>query len=286
MNAPQRIELIEPTETVDLSPRPSLPLAQVQQIAPMASPSPLALLEAFLQRPDIDLDRAERLLQMGRDMRREESRLAFKDDFAKFKALNIVIPKSKKVKQTAKGGGPGPRYEQTELEFVSGLLSPALAQYGFSFRFDPVIERKGNRAEWVSITCHLEHRMGYAEQVTMGGPPDDSGSKNAQQEVQSTVTFWERHTLLAVTGTPQAGMDNDGRGAKGYEDDEQGEQQQATDAPLLQKGRYASLNGMESLNAWWQGLTGKERDRLTPEFGSLRGAARKADEAGKGRAAP
>jgi len=279
------IELIDPIEIKPPSPANVVPLTQTAKgPAPSLALSPAALLEIAMQQNDKDLDRLERLLKMAQEWRAEEARVAFNQAMAQFKALNIVVPKTKMVKQKARDGGPGPQFAQSELHVVAGLLQPALSGCGLSHRFDVKFEGTGvNR--WISVTCILQHELGHAETITLGGPADTGGSKNPLQEMQSTSTFLQRHALLAITGTAQAGMDNDGRGARGYDEDADAEAHAEEDAPLLQKGRDAAMSGMDALNAWWKGLSDPQRTRLTPEFGPMRVAARKADQTSKGRAA-
>jgi hypothetical protein len=240
--------------------------------------TPADLLRIAMERNDGDLDRLERLMTMDRQWRAEKAREAFNEDFARFKGLNIVIPKTKKVQQRSKSGGAGPSYMQTEFETVATMLQPALSKCGFGYRFDVKFERGENGASpWCFVTCLLEHRLGHVERLTLGGPPDDSGAKNPLQEMQSTSTFLMRHSLLSITGTAQAGKDNDGRGARGYREDDGDEgggvAPQDPSDELLQAGRDAALLGIEPLNKWWASLTGKQRNDMQKEFGTLRRGA-------------
>ena len=52
--------------------------------------------------------------------------------------------------------------------------------------------------------------QGHSESVTLSAPPDDSGKKNNIQQIASTVTYLERYTLLAATGTAVKEQDDDG----------------------------------------------------------------------------
>jgi hypothetical protein len=257
------IELIE-------SP-PSTPLATTGSV------TPADLLRIAVERGDADLDRMERLAVMVREWRAEEARLACARDFAAFTRRGITIPKTKRVQQRAKGGGPGPQYDQTEFHVVSSMLKPALGEHGFSVSFDNKFERATDGGiAWCRVTCILEHRDGHRKTLTLEGPPDDSGAKNALQEMQSSATFLMRHALLAITGTAQAGVDNDGRGARGDVEPESD-----PDAPTLQAGRDAAMQGMAQLTAWWGALTPKQRNRWGDEFKAMRGAAQRADAAGR-----
>jgi len=251
--------------------------------------TPADLLRIAMERNDGDLDRLERLMAMDRQWRAEKAREAFNEDFARFKGMNIVIPKTKKVQQRAKSGGPGPTYMQTEFETVATMLQPALSSCGFGYRFDVKFERGENGGSpWCFVTCLLEHRLGHVERLTLGGPPDDSGAKNPLQEMQSTSTFLMRHSLLSITGTAQAGKDNDGRGARGYREDgeDEGGEGNAASADadpalssLVDQGNDTASRGERALTDWWGKLTQPDRNKLMPYFGDWKATARRA---GKG----
>lgn len=260
------------------------PLSAPQQFAPAEATSGnvvtlLKVLDSLLLRPDIDLDRAERLVRMANEMRAEEARLAWVADFARFTELGLVVPKTKHVNQRAADGGQGPKFWQSEYHVVSSILKPPLGRFGFGVRFGPVFQRATEAGlPWCEITCYLTHRLGHTESVTIGGPPDSSGSKNPLQEMQSSATFLMRHALLAITGTAQEGNDNDGRGARGYAEDQQTSasddgQRQAARAALVKAGEEQAAKGTLALNAWWGRLTSHQRTDLSREFGQMRKTA-------------
>lgn len=276
---------LQPLSLVEV---PAKPVAPVQQHSARVI-TPGDLLRIATESGDKDLDRLERLMRMEREYRAEQARIAFREDFAKFKALNIVVPKTKLVKQKAKGGGPGPTYWQSELSVVADLLQPALSQFGFGYRFDVKFGRSPfGEGGWCTVTCKLEHRLGHTEELTLEGPPDDSGAKNPLQEMQSSSTFLQRHAVLAITGTPQAGADNDGRGARGYADDAGGEvepERQAAAAnelqALLTEGNKKASEGSKAVVFWWGRLTDGQRELLMPHFSGIKAEARKHDGGAK-----
>lgn len=262
------------------------PAEKVQVLRPAINP--LALLEVAMQAQQVDLDRAERLMRMAIEWRQFElqeqdrqAARAFDDDFAKFTALGIVIPKTKLVKQRAKSGGAGPTFWQSEFDVASKLLKPALGGLGFGVSFDPEYERQGKQVVWCKVKCTLSHRLGHSRSLTLEGPPDDSGSKNQLQEAQSSSTYLMRHSLLAITGTAQEGKDNDGRGARGYREDgddafppDGAGDGDATLQALLNAGHAAAEQGMPALNDWWGGLTDAQRTQANPYFLPMRKKAR------------
>lgn len=272
-----------PFELVELEQHPMAERAIAQPV------TPADLLRVAMERGDGDIERMERLMQMQERFEqakvREQERqaeLAFRRDFAEFTALGLVIQKTKSVVQTARGGGPGPRYDQTEFHVVMQTLKPALGKHGFGVSFDNKFVRgiEGGVA-WCSVTCSLEHRDGHVRTMTLEGPPDDSGAKNALQEMQSSATFLMRHAVMAITGTAQAGKDNDGRGARGQAEEEKQEVEAAGDDDrLVIDGKRIANGGTKDLNAWWAKLTEADRKRLTPKFADMRKAARLVDTGG------
>ncbi|MEY4636531.1 MAG: hypothetical protein RJA55_2329 [Acidobacteriota bacterium] len=241
-------------------------------------------------------------LEMMREKRRmdEEDRKAaaaraFDSAMTKLRKHNVIIPKTKEVVQTARGGGPGPRFMQSEFDVVCSRLSPALYDCGLSFRHDMRFDIRPWKADgsnpavpagteitipWVYVTCYLTHSEGHTEALTLEGPPDTSGSKNPLQEMQSTASYLKRQSLLAITGTATGGEDDENRlrnrGQQGGTDD--------TGADVLDglrtAGRDEALKGLKALTAWWGSLSGRQRTDLSPDFPGLRKAATVADQHG------
>lgn len=271
--------------TVVLEPATAHPIAvpdQQQSERPRSAGivTPSDLLRIAVERGDVDLDRLERLANMVREWRAEEAKLAYRRAFAQFTALGLVIPKSKQVVQRKKDGTAGPSYWQTEYDVASKILKPALGALGIGVRFDNEFQRAADGGiAWCSVTCYLEHVDGYSEKLTLEGPPDDSGAKNPLQEMQSSATFLMRHSLMAITGTAQAGADNDGRGARGASEDGATETLPDND-PLVIDGKRIANEGTKKLNGWWASLTEAQRKALTQQFGEMRKTARLVDNGG------
>lgn len=224
------------------------------------------------------------LMKEKRLMDQEDSKaaalLAFRGDFAAFKGENIVIPKSKYVDRGKAGS-----FYQAEYAAVMGMLAPALAKHGFSIRHDEAFGSKRwcsdgveNDIPWVYVTCYLEHRQGHFETLALEGPPGDMSANTPVQNMQVTGSYLKRQSTLAITGTATAEEDDENKLKNKAKGGAAQQEPQAEDGPLLQAGRDASMNGMKALSAWWGGLTEQQRARLTPEFGEMRKAARKADE--------
>lgn len=136
-----------------------------------------------------------------------EARKAYNLAVSEFRAEGVTITKDKKVGYDSKQGGRV-GYSHATLGNCVDKIVPALSKYGLSHSWE--VKQDGNQ---ITVTCHLSHCDGHRESVSMTAQPDNSGQKNAIQQVASTVTYLERYTLLAITGlavTDQ--LDDDGRG--------------------------------------------------------------------------
>lgn len=197
-----------------MNPTEEAPVQRLETInpAPLAtmSPTPMMLVErALSQGSDIDLDRMERLMNMQMVWDKENARKAFLEAMAQFRANAPELNKNCTVAFAAKNGGAATNYKHADLEAVSIPIGRVMGPLGLSFRFD--VKQEGPR---VFVTTILQHSGGHSEQLTLNGAPDDSGNKNAIQQVGSTITYLERYGLLAITGMAVKGQDDDGRGPK------------------------------------------------------------------------
>lgn len=234
-------------------------IREAENLPAISNPTPSYLLQMAVQQ-GADLDKLERLMALQERWEATEARKAYDTAFAAFKADAVRIVKNRRV--TA---GPLSGKSYAELFSVVNAVTPALSRHGLSSSW----KITKDEPQWLEVTCTIKHVAGHTESVSMGGPPDVGGAKNAIQARASTVSYLERYTLKAITGLSE--QDDDDNGGKG-DDGTQGEEN-----PLIPKGREAAMNGMKSLTAWWGALTAKQRSELNPEFPALRNAAQMAD---------
>jgi hypothetical protein len=170
---------------------------------------------------------AERMLALQVEQRKhaaaEQKRLnelAFRRAFLGFRKLNIIIPKTKEVKQTSKDESKAaPSFWQAEFDVVCKMLTPGLSDNGLTIRHDevfgfkawPTTEDPNNQIPWVYVTCYLDHVDGHTEKLQLEGPPDTSGRKTPMQEMQSSGSYMKRQSMLAITGTATGGEDSEYR---------------------------------------------------------------------------
>lgn len=245
------------TEILDLTP---IDRQEPRAVALAAEGSPAAMMLSALSQ-GANLDQVERMMGLQERWEAGEARKAYNVAFAAFKAEAVRIIRNRRV-----DNGPLAGKSYAELHAVVDALTPALSLHGLSASWKLTKDEK----DWMEVTCYLRHAQGHEESVSMGGPPDTGGAKNAIQARASTKSYLERYTLKAICGVAEGGDDDDGAG--GAQSKNGGE----PDA-LLEAGREAAMKGMDALTAWWGKLGNRDRTRLNRDFGGLRKAATAAD---------
>lgn len=170
-----------------------------------ATPTPSDLLRIAVE-SGADLDRLERLMELQEKWEASEARKAYNVAFAAFKAEAVQIIRGRTVTS-----GPLAGRSYAELHDVVDAVTPALSRHGLSAAWKLTRDEK----DWLEVTCSLKHVGGHSESVSMGGPPDQGGAKNALQARASTKTYLERYTLKAICGIAEGGDDDDGDGGAG-----------------------------------------------------------------------
>jgi hypothetical protein len=203
-----------------------------------AATNPMELLSRAVGQ-GADIGTLERLMALQERYEKAEAEKAFTAAMAAFKANPPEILKNKQVEFS------DVKYKHATLDQVTSVLGKALSEHGLSFRWDT--KQENNQ---ITVTCILTHVLGHKESVTLSAQPDTSGKKNSIQGVGSTVSYLQRYTLMAITGSASQDMDDDGRGS---EEPELTEFQES----LLAELRTASLDGMVALNQKFKDLNTK-----------------------------
>lgn len=245
---------------LDLEPieRAAQPLT-VQQAGALAAQPHTSLMLSLMDR-GASLDQIERIMDLAERNENREAEKAYNAAFAAFKAEAVRIVKGRKVTD-----GPLRGKEYAELHDVVDAVTPALSRHGLSAAWKLTRDEK----DWLEVTCTLKHVGGHSESVSMGGPPDAGGAKNALQARASTKSYLERYTLKAICGVAEGGDDTDGN-------------QPAAVVPLelLAAAREAAMGGWAALSKHIKGLSAADRAALEPESYALKKAAKAADEKG------
>lgn len=168
--------------------------------APTKVDGPMGSALAFIQAGGT-MDQLRDMLALQKEWEAGEALKAYNVAFAAFKAEAVRVLKAKEVTD-----GPLKGKAYAELYSVVDAVTPALSKHGLSASWKLTRDEK----DWIEVTCTLKHTLGHAEVVSMGGPPDAGGAKNAIQARASTVSYLQRYTLKAVCGVAEGGQDDDG----------------------------------------------------------------------------
>lgn len=171
-------------------------------VAASAAPanSPMGMMLAAMQQ-GATLDQVEKMMDLQARWDRDQAKKAYDAAFAAFKAESIKIIKSEDVKD-----GPLRGKSYAKLHDWVNAVTPALSKHGLSSSWKLTKDEK----DWIEVTCYLRHVGGHEESVSMGGPPDAGGAKNAIQARASAKSYLERYTLKAITGLSEQDDDTDG----------------------------------------------------------------------------
>lgn len=146
----------------------------------------------------------EKLLALQERWEANQGRKAFDEAMAAAKAEIPTIRKNRTVDFTSSKGRT--HYKHEDLAEIAETVNPVLGKHGLSYRF----KTSNAPNEPITVTCILTHRLGYFEETTLSAGRDDSGNKNAIQQVGSTLTYLQRMTLKAALGLAAA-EDDDGQ---------------------------------------------------------------------------
>lgn len=235
------------------------PVERPTQIGALAPNSPAAMMLAA-RAQGVSPEEIGQMMDLQERWERREAEKAYNAAFAAFKAEAVRIIKGRSVTD-----GPLRGKSYAELHDVVDAVTPALSRHGLSASWKLTRDEK----DWIEVTCALKHVGGHSESVSMGGPPDVGGAKNALQARASTKSYLERYTLKAICGVAEGGDDTDGSPPP-------------TPVPLhlLAAAREAAMGGWASLSAHIKSLSAADREALEPESHALKKAAKDADKKG------
>lgn len=207
--------------------------------------TPAELIELVLEKGE-GIDQLAKLMELKERWEAREAEKQFIAALQAFKANPPKIVKNAVLEHF--GGGKGKKPSMyASADHVAGILQPALARHGLTYRWESA-EAPGGL---VRITCVLTHSGGHSERTSLVAAADGSGGKTGPQQVGSTVTYLQRYTLLAATGIVVQGADDDGRGGAKAGDritDEQAETLKLLmDETRTDAGKFFELFGIDDL---------------------------------------
>ena len=155
-----------------------------------------------------------KLMDLHERWEKGQARKAFDAAISAAKAKIPTITKNKRVAfESRKAGSAATDYKHETLDEIARVVTPILAEHGLSYRYRATSEV----AQPITVTCIISHRDGHSEETTLIAGRDDSGNKNAIQQIGSTITYLQRYTLKAALGLAAA-HDDDGRASSASEE--------------------------------------------------------------------
>jgi len=165
--------------------------------------TPMTLIQQA-QQGNASIEQMQQLFDLQLRWEDHEAKKAYHKAVAAFKSETIMILKDKAVGYSNKDG-TFTGYKHSSIGNIINTITPFLSLHGLSHAWD--ITQENN----ISVTCRLSHEGGHSTTVSMTAAKDDSGKKNAIQQIASTVTYLQRYTLLSATGLAASDQDDDGK---------------------------------------------------------------------------
>ena len=216
--------------------------------------SPVGMMLAAMKQ-GASLDQINQMMDLQERWQKAEAKKAYDAAFAAFKAEGVKVIKGRQVTD-----GPLKGKSYAELHDVVNAVTEALSKHGLSTWWRLTRDEK----DWIEVTCYLRHVGGHEESVSMGGPPDTGGAKNAIQARASSKTYLERYTLKAILGIAEEGDDNDGN-SKASES-------------LLADAKDAADKGTGAYKAFFSMLTASQRRAIKDAHEGFKAVAEAADK--------
>jgi len=163
--------------------------------------SPAAMLAAAIEH-GVDTATIGRMLDLQERYDAMQGRKAYVEAMTAFKRdVPSVLRKDARVDFTSSKGRT--HYKHATLGGIVNQITTAMSKHGLSASWETK-----QATGVVTVTCHITHAAGHRESVTLCGPPDDSGNKNAIQMIGSSVTYLQRYTLLSALGLATGDQDD------------------------------------------------------------------------------
>lgn len=193
--------------------QPEGPVGEVQALC--------ALVERFVSDPSIDVSKLREIMSMRQELRAEAARMESELAFIDMQPDLPTIDKSGQIEidekdaNNKKTGNKILVSKYAEWENINDIITPILAQHGFSLRFDFERDPQGGMLTAIAI---ITHRSGH--QWLTRSPPlpmDATGSKNPTQGWGSASSYAKRYATIAAlnirTRDMKSGRDDDAAGA-------------------------------------------------------------------------
>lgn len=159
--------------------------------------SALTVIENMVSSGNFDVNVARELIEMQKDIMKQQAIINFNHDFALMSKKIPVIAKSKKAHTTM----------YAPLEDIVKVVQPILSEHGFSVSFST----QQNSLDSVTITCTLMHKDGHSTSTELQLPTKAvNNSMNAMQAIGAAITYGKRYTISGLLNISTGDDDNNG----------------------------------------------------------------------------
>lgn len=158
----------------------------------------MQIIERMMREATFDPVAIREMLTIKKEYEADIARKAYMEAMAAFKENP---PEFFKIRAVDYGPGKA-KFAYAPLAEVVSKIIPALAAHGLTHNWIPKVS-----GGMITVQCVLSHRLGHSESIE--SPPVPAGANGAMsvsQNIQATITFWQRMTLQSITGTAAGDM--------------------------------------------------------------------------------
>lgn len=179
----------------------------VQHQLPGTAPTLLDIIQAFVENPQVDVDKLGQLLALRE---REEARAA---ETAYNVAMKMAQSEMQPVLRDAKNESSNSRYAR--LETIDRMIRPIYARHGFSLSFN---SGKPEKPGALRVICRVLHEAGHSKECELEGDLDMTGpkgtaNKTSIQGLGSSASYLRRYLTLMIFNVVLTNEDDDGQKA-------------------------------------------------------------------------
>jgi len=177
-------------------------IVPVDETAATINMAPLLKLAAANTSPEV----MRELVEIYREERQHEARLAFDRAFAKFQSECPPIPHDAKAKFATKAGS-NVEYTYSTIQNTARVIDKPLHGNGFSYAWEDTV-----KDGVLTSVCVIRHEGGHSRTGAFQCPIDANPMQSKPQAVKGAMTFAHRCSLIAALGLTTADSDTDGAG--------------------------------------------------------------------------
>ena len=156
--------------------------------------SALTVIENMVSSGNFDVNVARELIEMQKDIMKQQAIINFNHDFSLMSKKIPVIAHTKKSYSTT----------YAPLEDIVTVVQPILSEHGFSVSFST----QQNGIESVKIVCILMHKDGHTATTELELPTEAvTKGMNKMQAIGAAITYGKRYTLCSILNITTTGDD-------------------------------------------------------------------------------